>query len=239
MLLEISVNSLPIIAGTLAAFVHVISGPDHLAAVLPLAVENYKKAWKIGLGWGLGHILGMLLIGLLFIGFKEVIPVETISSHSEFLVGFVLIFVGLWAYYRIFKGNKKHVHLHAHHENTDYYHIHGHKHEHSGTHHHQHSKDKKQGVFSAFLVGTLHGLAGIAHFIIFIPALGLTTLSQTIFYLIGFAIGTLAAMISFAIAMGKTAQLSDFNHNDNLFKGIRIAAGSIAIIVGIFWIFFA
>ena len=55
----------PLFAGIIAAVLHVISGPDHLAAVTPFAVESKKKAWKIGLFWGFGHIGGMLLIGII------------------------------------------------------------------------------------------------------------------------------------------------------------------------------
>ena len=92
----------PLVAGTLASMLHVISGPDHLAAVTPLVIETKRKAWRIGLFWGLGHLLGMLLIGVLFLLFKDIIPVESISEYSEQLVAAVLIGVGLWAFYRIF-----------------------------------------------------------------------------------------------------------------------------------------
>ena len=53
----------PLFAGIIAAMLHVISGPDHLAAVTPFAIESKKKAWKVGLFWGIGHLLGMLSIG--------------------------------------------------------------------------------------------------------------------------------------------------------------------------------
>jgi len=85
--------SYPLITGTLAAMLHVLSGPDHLAAVAPLAVENRNKTWRIGLFWGLGHIAGMLLIGILMTLFRDFIPVERISEHSEQLVGFILIMI--------------------------------------------------------------------------------------------------------------------------------------------------
>ena len=78
--------SFPIFAGIIAAVLHVISGPDHLAAVIPFAIERKKKAWKVGLFWGIGHLTGMLFIGALFLAFKEMIPVEKISKHSEKLV---------------------------------------------------------------------------------------------------------------------------------------------------------
>ena len=99
--------TIPLLAGTLASMLHVISGPDHLAAVTPLVIETKRKAWKIGLFWGLGHLVGMLLIGVLFLLFKEYIPVESISKYSEQLVAIVLIGVGFWAFYRIFNEQKK------------------------------------------------------------------------------------------------------------------------------------
>ena len=64
----------PLFAGIIAAMLHVISGPDHLAAVTPFAIESKKKAWKVGLFWGVGHLVGMLFIGVLFLLFKELIP---------------------------------------------------------------------------------------------------------------------------------------------------------------------
>ena len=90
----ISELDFPFIAGILGAVLHVVSGPDHLVAVAPFAIEEKKKSWKIGMFWGLGHLAGMLLIGLLVMIFKEIIPFEEISEHSERSVGIILIFLG-------------------------------------------------------------------------------------------------------------------------------------------------
>ena len=81
-------------SGLLAAMLHVISGPDHLAAVTPFAIERKRRAWKIGMIWGIAHLTGMFLIGGLFLLFREMVPIEGISAYSEQLVGLVLIFVG-------------------------------------------------------------------------------------------------------------------------------------------------
>ena len=70
----------PILAGIVGSVLHVVSGPDHLVAVAPFAIENKRKAWKIGLMWGVGHLAGMLLIGVLVMLFKDLIPYETISE---------------------------------------------------------------------------------------------------------------------------------------------------------------
>ena len=42
------------LAGLLAGFIHVLSGPDHLAAIAPYAVEGRTRAWKIGRTLGNG-----------------------------------------------------------------------------------------------------------------------------------------------------------------------------------------
>jgi hypothetical protein len=34
------------LAGTLAGFVHVLSGPDHLAALAPLASDGDRRPWR-------------------------------------------------------------------------------------------------------------------------------------------------------------------------------------------------
>jgi len=85
------------ITGFIASMAHVVTGPDHLAAVTPLAIDSRKKSWIIGFSWGLGHTIGMLLIGGLFILFKEFLPVEAISKHSETVIGFLLFCAFIFA----------------------------------------------------------------------------------------------------------------------------------------------
>ena len=227
----------PIYAGIIAAIFHVITGPDHLAAVTPFAIESKKKAWKVGVFWGLGHLLGMSLIGVLFILFEEFIPIEKISEYSEQLVGFVLIFIGVWAFYQVFNKKSKHQHLHVHSEKSPVVHQHSHDHNHDKRHHHDHGKKIKHSYFTSFSVGVLHGLAGVAHFILFLPILGLDSTFAGVQYIIGFAIGTVVAMTTYAFAVGKIATLAKKEHNEDFFKGVRLAGGLFAIIIGIYWIF--
>jgi len=227
----------PLLAGTLASMLHVISGPDHLAAVTPLVIESKRKAWKIGLSWGLGHLMGMLLIGVLFLVFKDFIPVEAISEHSEQMVAIVLIGVGLWAFYRIFNTAKTHQHPHIHAENDAYIHIHKHKHNQNDTHHHTHKKVVKQNVISSFGIGFLHGLAGVAHFLLLLPVLGFENQLDSIQYIIGFAVGTVLAMSTYALILGKITSYSKQQHNETFFKGIRFAGGLFAIVIGFYWLY--
>ena len=226
-----------LIAGLMASMLHVITGPDHLAAVVPFAIESKKKAWKIGLFWGIGHLLGMLSIGILFVVFKELIPVDSISKYSEQLVGLVLIGIGIWAIYKIFKKDKNHKHLHVHSENSPIIHAHKHEHSHEKSHHHTHDRTIKQSNYASFSIGALHGLAGIAHFLLFLPVLGFDERSDAILYIVGFGLGTLLAMTAFAFVIGKISSFTKDEHNDVFFKGIRLAGGLFAIVIGIYWMF--
>jgi ABC-type nickel/cobalt efflux system permease component RcnA len=217
--------------------VHVVSGPDHLAAVTPLAIESKKKAWHIGLAWGAGHVLGMLMIGGLYLLFKEVIPVEKISGYSEYLVGIVLIGIGIWAIYKALG------HLHFHHKHPHYHsrpeplvHIHSHEHGEEFRHDHQHKDPHRQNRVTALGVGTLHGFAGISHFLLILPTLALPTMKDSVLYLAGFGVGTIGAMVIFAIIMGMIAHRTENFTSSKAFKALRISAGIVAIGVGIFWI---
>src|SRR5688572_31696388 len=96
-----------IMAGFSAGLVHVLSGPDHLAAVAPLALDKNRRGLRAGLQWGLGHCGGVLLMGLLALLFREVLPLESISSWAERLVGVLLIGVGAWGICNVFTAPPK------------------------------------------------------------------------------------------------------------------------------------
>lgn len=221
-----------LIAGIVASSIHVFSGPDHLAAVTPIVVETEKKAWKIGLSWGFGHISGMLLIGILFLLFNNFIPLEEISSYSEQFVGIVLIAIGFWSFYLIRKDKRKQTHVHSGEKSF----VHSHPVDHFEEPH-THSKNINQNIFSSFGIGIIHGLAGIAHLILLIPIFSFET-TEGINYIIGFAIGTLLAMTLYTFILGSITNYTKQKNKGQLFKGIRITSGLIAIIVGIYWLFF-
>ena len=82
------------LAGFAAGLVHVLSGPDHLAAVAPLAAGQANGQWRTGLRWGLGHTAGVLLIGLLMIALRGFLPIDALSAYSERVIGVVLLGVG-------------------------------------------------------------------------------------------------------------------------------------------------
>jgi hypothetical protein len=101
-------------AGLAAGLLHVFSGPDHLAAVAPLAAGTDRSHWRMGLQWGVGHTIGVLLIACLLLLIREQLPLDAISVYSERLVGVALILVGgrgVWKASR--SGFKPHSHAGA------------------------------------------------------------------------------------------------------------------------------
>ncbi len=234
-------SDFPLLLGLGASAFHVLSGPDHLAAVTPLVLEERRRFAPVGIAWGVGHVLGMALIGLLYLFFKSYIPLEAISANSELLVGVVLIFLGGSAVYRVWKEYHHHVHPHVHEdEEGTYIHIHGHQHDHikphGSKHGHTHDRPFRQTVGVALSIGVLHGFAGIAHLVLLLPALGFASKSESVFYLLGFALGAILAMGVYALFLGRfSARLS--MQKKRLRFHLRMWGGFAAIIVGIYWIF--
>jgi len=97
-------------AGLAAGLLHVVSGPDHLAAVAPLAAAG-RNHWKAGLQWGVGHTTGVLLIATLLLLIREQLPLDAIAAYSERLVGIALILVGGCG---VWKANRSHATSHSH-----------------------------------------------------------------------------------------------------------------------------
>lgn len=84
------------VAGLAAGAFHVLAGPDHLAAVAPMAAGNDRPAWRAGFAWGVGHTAGVLLVGALLVTFRTLLPLDALSAWSERLVGGALVAVGVW-----------------------------------------------------------------------------------------------------------------------------------------------
>ena len=214
--------------GLVAGAVHVWTGPDHLAAVAPLAMRRPRAAWLPGARWGLGHSAGVALVGLLLLALKDILPVDWISTWGERLVGVMLFGIGLWALKLALKEN---VHAHEHeHDGDRHVHIHTHNHGHS-----QEQPDAHRHTHAAFGIGTLHGLAGSSHFLGVLPALALPTKIHSVAFLISFGVGTVAAMATFSWGLGWIANRMG-SRGAGAYRGLMGVSAAVAIGVGCFWI---
>ena len=211
------------VTGALAGLFHVLAGPDHLAAVGPLALDGHRRGWLAGWTWGIGHASGVVLVATLAILLRDLLPsVEIISAWSERLVGAALIAVGLWALRRSARvqpaphahGAVSHDHLHVQ-AGPRWMRRIGHAH-------------------AAFCLGVLHGVAGSSHFLGVLPALALPTRAAALTYIAAFGVGTVAAMTAFAAVVSGAADHA--RPHPRILRALLATAALLAITIGGIWL---
>lgn len=225
-----------VLAGFVAGAVHVLAGPDHLAAMAPLASGGgQRRVWALGWRWGLGHASGVILLGTLAALVGQILPMERISSVGERLVGVVLIGIGLWGLLRALRQTGR---LHQHeHEHGGERHVHVHVHAHADAHAAHERQPRDEGhrhTHAAFAVGVLHGIAGGSHLVGVLPALAMST-PRAAAYVGAFGLGTVGAMIAFTALLGLVAR----GLGSRGARGQRLLLGgcsAAAVLTGAFWL---
>jgi hypothetical protein len=209
------------LTGLLAGCLHVVSGPDHLAALAPLAVEDPRAAARTGIAWGLGHGLAVVAVGSLALLAATWFDLTALAGRAEALVGVLLIGLGLWALWRS-RALVVHDHPHAH--LGDHQHVHVHV----GA---EHSPQAHQGHTHAALgIGALHGVAGTGHLFGVVPALALPP-SQAGVYLLAYLVGAVGSMGLFGSLLGRLIQ----RLGGRGLRQVMAGSGALAIAVGVGW----
>jgi hypothetical protein len=207
------------VSGLLAGAFHVLSGPDHLAAVAPLAAADRERSLRAGWTWGIGHAAGVMVVAALAVLVRNALPpLADVSAWGERLVGGALIALGLWSLSRAARlrraphthGATRHAHVHVQ-RGPGWMRRLGHGH-------------------ASFAVGVLHGVAGSSHFFGVLPALALPTPAASFSYIVAFGLGTVGAMTAFAGFVGRTPAARIPHH------GLMTGTGVAAILVGCVWI---
>lgn len=211
---------LTLITGSVAGFVHVLTGPDHLAAVAPLAAVDRRRGWLAGWTWGVGHASGVVAVAALAVLLRGVLPpIETLSAWSERVVGVALIAIGFWAFQRSIRrppAAAARAHNHTHNEGAV-------------------PRRRPRGhARTSFLMGILHGVAGSSHFFGVLPALALPTTNGALLYIGAFGTGTVVAMTAFAAVVGWTGARVD--PQSGVHRGMMTATAVLAIVVGCVWL---
>ncbi len=205
--------------------------PDHVVAITTILSREHRigGAARIGIIWGLGHTLTVLLMGATIIVFKIAIPTR-LGLAMEFAVAVVLILLGVEAASNLLSRIARHLlndpmrdsnspaaHSHPHtrsddatHENID--HLQSHRPHLSGaadllyTAHTLHDEmprsfAARRPLLRSFSVGLVHGLAGSAAIALLVLAAIPQPLWATL-YLAIFCLGTIVGMglITTAIA---------------------------------------
>jgi sulfite exporter TauE/SafE len=200
-----------LIGGLFAGFLHVLMGPDHLAAVAPSAALRGRDAWRSGLRWGIGHSSGVLCVGIALILLRQLVDISKYAWIGERFVGVALIAIGIWGI-RVLMNNRK-LSLSA-----------------PGDSHHHHAERTALGV------GVLHGLAGGSHLFGVIPALALPSIGLSAIWLVLFGVGTVVAMMTFTGILGLIVH-GMAQRIDRLYRGALCACSAVAIGIGCWWLF--
>jgi len=227
--------------------------PDHVIAVTTIVSRqrSIRNAALIGLLWGLGHTITILVVGSAIILFGVVIPAR-VGLTMEFSVGLMLILLGilnLSGIMRLITGTltpvqvRQHSHLHGH---GDYVHTHSHSHRPEKHGHGENATpvgwmDRAFGRLNFYqfirplAVGIVHGLAGSAA----VALLVLTTIrvpSWAILYLLVFGIGTVAGMMLITAAIAVPFAFSE-SRFARLNRGLGLVSGLVSLTFGLFIVY--
>ncbi len=215
-----------VMGALLASAAHALTGPDHLAAVLPLALEQRAQALRVGAYWGMGHGLGVAALGLLSRMLLAHVELAPVSNLCELLVGALLVFVGVRAVRR-----SRHLTVHEHERAFA----------HAAAEVTSSAPAAPRGGEPALTrsahdghrhgalgFGVLHGMAGGGHLFGALPALALSPLEASL-YLGAYLLGAVLSMSVFSAACGRVVSASA------LPSALRFA-GAAAVGVGVLWV---
>ena len=198
--------------------------PDHIAAVSTLVSRErsgYRAAW-LGVCWGLGHTLTLLIAGLGLVLLRSEMPAH-LADFFELLVAAMLIGLGIRSVLQAAQlGSKGPVRLHRHRWVV---------HQHSGLPAHVHI-GKWTLARRPLLVGAVHGLAGSGA----LAALVLATLPSVaaqLAYMALFGLGSTLGMAALSGLLGWP--LARLGANQHLTRGISAVVGCASVVLGIVW----
>lgn len=195
-----------ILLGLIAGAAHVFAGPDHLAALAPVVADDRRRGIRLGALWGLGHGLGVVVLGALGQLFRGALGTEEISAWSELGVGVLLVLMGAYALWRTRSAV-------------------------ADLEPGRHAAFDRHGAPVAFGVGVLHGTAGVGHLLGILPSLFLSPANAAL-YLVAY-LG--AAILSMAAFGGSLGWALDRLGPRRIPDAVR-AASALCIVVGAVWV---
>jgi hypothetical protein len=183
---------------------------DHLAAVATLATRSRSVGRTVGLGvaWGMGHTLTLMLFGGAVLLLGLVVP-EKAAKGLEFTVGVMLAILGANVLYRLWR-DRIHFHWHRHGEGVAHLHAHGHAgqtdpHQ-AAQHDHVHWRWRAFPL-RALMVGMVHGMAGSAALIL-LSLEAVDSAAWGLGYIAIFGAGSILGMALLSVAIAVPLRLT-------------------------------
>jgi sulfite exporter TauE/SafE len=198
-----------LLLGFLLGIKHAIE-PDHVIAVSTIVSEtkNIKRSIFAGVYWGIGHTATLFLFGMILIVAKNTIT-DTVALSLEFIVGIMLVSLGLNSLLSFMK----------------------HRHPHP---HHTPDKEKKGRThLKSFFIGLIHGLAGSAAMVLLTMST-VSTAWQGALYILIFGCGTIVGMLTFSTVIGIPFVLTSGKQVNRYLNNL---AGIVSILFGIYYMY--
>ncbi len=198
---------------------------DHLAAVSTVLAErpSLLASGAVGLWWGIGHTLTLLLVGSVVLALGIHIP-EEFEMIAESGVALLLIVLGLTLARKLYR-EQWHVHSHQH---DGEQHVHFHSHQRQAGHGHRHWMADS---IRPLCIGMAHGLAGSAAVMLMVLATT-TDMSSGLFSILIFGIGSIIGMMVIGLTISVPVIYSR-SVSRQLFMGVQSVASFASVSVGI------
>lgn len=235
-----------ILGGTFAGGLHAVTGPDHLAALLPLCVgRGWARAAWTGATWGIGHGLGAALVGAFAFALRGALQLDVVSAYMEVAVGLSIVIIGATGFReaREWAANSNACPVDmdggaadaARNEAT------------SGTSGiimldgegdgvEACDAPPEQDVVRTLLNGVLNGVCGTGHILGVMPALAMPNWLIAGAYLSCFGVGTFVAMALFTGVVGELSSRTKLALNDPAAPAnLAMASSIVALAMGSVW----
>ncbi|GLE05331.1 hypothetical protein PINS_up014344 [Pythium insidiosum] len=97
--------------GIFLGIVHVLTGPDHLSALAAMTANSSWKAFSLGVRWGCGHSLGLIIMAIIFFAAGRSFDLDHVGTYCNYIVGVFMIALGVWTLFQV-KRQRKEKQLH-------------------------------------------------------------------------------------------------------------------------------
>lgn len=213
----------PSVLGVALGMRHALE-PDHLAAVSTLTSQqkSARAGLVLGVFWGLGHSLSLLLVGGTLALLETHLPAR-LENGFEVLVSLMIIFLGARALRQAVREGRSGV---------------VHSHEHGGVAHTHPAPTEHLHVSKAtlatrpLLIGLVHGLAGSGALTVIVLS-ELHSAAERLSYIFLFGSGSIIGMGLLTGLVG--VPLSRAARNPRLATGLLMVTGVISLSIGAWW----
>ncbi|MGE0468219.1 MAG: urease accessory protein UreH [Nitrospira sp.] len=198
---------------------------DHLAAVSTVLAErpSFLASGAVGLWWGIGHTLTLLLVGSMVLAWGIRIPDE-FEFMAESGVAVLLLVLGGTLAVRLYR-ERWHVHSH-HHDGAP--HVHFHSHQRQEDHRHRHWMAQS---IRPLCIGMVHGLAGSAALMLVILA-STKEVGAGLLSILIFGVGSIVGMMLIGLTISVPVMYSR-SISQRLFIAVQGVSSFASVLVGV------